>query len=269
MSMMGWSPGTGLGTTNKGMTTNITVAMKLDNKGIGAQRHEREALAQGKADAWIGAGGDLGSLFDRLNQANDTSDSKDTPTTSTAAVTAVAAVSEPRPVFSRLAHRAKFRRAKQMVGTNAMSMNEILGIKQGESSDIGSPAISTPVSTTTSSAEESDSESDDLSERKSKKKEKKKSKEKTKSKDKKKKDKGDKSKKKDKKKSKKDAAVVSSKRKRDANEEEETAIHLEEESNVIMNTSGQYVFQYLSNKLIRKKAEIAQRKREQGIWWGS
>ena len=56
MSMMGWAPGTGLGTSNQGMSTNLTVSMKLDNKGIGAHRHEREALEQGKADAWVGAG---------------------------------------------------------------------------------------------------------------------------------------------------------------------------------------------------------------------
>lgn len=101
MSMMGWAPGSGLGTTNKGRTSNIAVAMKLDNKGIGAQRHEREALEQGKADAWVGAGGDLGSLFDRLNQANDTVPSP-AETTNTAALAAV--VAEPRPAFSRLAY---------------------------------------------------------------------------------------------------------------------------------------------------------------------
>lgn len=70
MTSMGWAPGSGLGTSGQGMSTNLAVSMKLDNKGIGAQRHEREALEQGKADAWIGAGGDLGSLFDRLNSAN-------------------------------------------------------------------------------------------------------------------------------------------------------------------------------------------------------
>lgn len=71
MSMMGWAPGSGLGQSGQGMSSHLTVAMKMDNKGIGAQRHEREARAQGKADAWIGAGGDLGSLFERLNQANE------------------------------------------------------------------------------------------------------------------------------------------------------------------------------------------------------
>lgn len=70
LAKMGWSPGAGLGTGLQGTSSNLSVAIKLDNKGIGAHRHEREAREQGKADAWVGAGGDLGSLFDRLNAAN-------------------------------------------------------------------------------------------------------------------------------------------------------------------------------------------------------
>ena len=114
MSMMGWAPGEGLGTTNKGLSTNLTVSMKLDNKGIGAHRHEREAREQGRSDAWVGAGGDLGSLFDRLNQANEQATPSPPP--------------EPRPSSSRLAHRAKFRRAKQLHGQSAANLNELFGI---------------------------------------------------------------------------------------------------------------------------------------------
>ena len=55
----------------QGMSSNLSLGIKLDNKGIGAHRHEKEAREQGKADAWVGAGGDLGSLFDRLNAANN------------------------------------------------------------------------------------------------------------------------------------------------------------------------------------------------------
>lgn len=95
MASMGWAPGTGLGTSGQGMATNLTVSMKLDNKGIGAQRHEREALQQGKADAWIGAGGDLGMLFDRLNSANAP---EQTPTETKKEAPA------PVPAVSRLAY---------------------------------------------------------------------------------------------------------------------------------------------------------------------
>ena len=96
MSMMGWAPGTGLGQSRQGMSSHLTVSMKLDNKGIGAQRHEREAREQGKEDAWVGAGGDLGSLFDRLNQANAASRADEPP--------APAPEPAPRPAFSRLAY---------------------------------------------------------------------------------------------------------------------------------------------------------------------
>jgi Pin2-interacting protein X1 len=51
----------------------ITMAFKLDNKGIGAKRFEKEARANGKADAWIGGGGELGDLFERLNKGSSTS----------------------------------------------------------------------------------------------------------------------------------------------------------------------------------------------------
>ena len=99
MSMMGWAPGQGLGTSQQGMSSNLSVSIKLDNKGIGAHRHEREALAQGKQDAWVGAGGDLGSLFDRLNQANaPTTEQDTTPDPKPGQPVA------PRPTASRLAY---------------------------------------------------------------------------------------------------------------------------------------------------------------------
>ena len=203
MSMMGWAPGEGLGTTNKGLSTNLTVSMKLDNKGIGAHRHEREAREQGRSDAWVGAGGDLGSLFDRLNQANEQ--------------TAPSPPPEPRPSSSRLAHRAKFRRAKQLHGQSAANLNEIFG-------------ISASAQASTECKQGKDEQDDKAKEDKAKRKE-----DKVRSKE-----------------------LSSKKRKRD--EEDESPP-------LVIRTNEQYVFQYLSNKLLRKKAEVARRKREQGIWW--
>lgn len=203
MSMMGWAPGEGLGTTNKGLSTNLTVSMKLDNKGIGAHRHEREAREQGRSDAWVGAGGDLGSLFDRLNQANEQAAPSPPP--------------EPRPSSSRLAHRAKFRRAKQLHGQSAANLNEIFG-------------ISASAQASTECKQGKDEQDDKAKEDKAKRKE-------------------------DKVRSKEPS---SKKRKRD--EEDESPP-------LVIRTNEQYVFQYLSNKLLRKKAEVARRKREQGIWW--
>ena len=224
MSMMGWAPGEGLGTTNKGLSTNLTVSMKLDNKGIGAHRHEREAREQGRSDAWVGAGGDLGSLFDRLNQANEQAAPSPPP--------------EPRPSSSRLAHRAKFRRAKQLHGQSAANLNEIFG-------------ISASAQASTEYKQGKDKQDDKAKEDKAKRKE-----NKAKLREDKAKRREDKAKRKEDKARSKEPS--SKKRKRD--EEDESPP-------LVIRTNEQYVFQYLSNKLLRKKAEVARRKREQGIWW--
>ena len=238
MSMMGWAPGEGLGTTNKGLSTNLTVSMKLDNKGIGAHRHEREAREQGRSDAWVGAGGDLGSLFDRLNQANEQAAPSPPP--------------EPRPSSSRLAHRAKFRRAKQLHGQSAANLNEIFG-------------ISASAQASTECKQGKDEQDDKAKEDKAKRKENKAKlrEDKAKRREDKAKRKEDKAKRKEDKAKRKEDKVrskepSSKKRKRD---EEDESLPL------VIRTNEQYVFQYLSNKLLRKKAEVARRKREQGIWW--
>lgn len=73
LSQMGWSEGQGLGTSaDAGRTEAIKAMFKMDNKGIGSQRAEKELREQGgggRADGWAGGGGDLGSLFERLNAA--------------------------------------------------------------------------------------------------------------------------------------------------------------------------------------------------------
>jgi Pin2-interacting protein X1 len=70
LSSMGWSQGQGLGTSSQGTAVPITMAFKMDNKGIGARRFEKEARANGVADAWVGGAGQLGDLFERLNKAS-------------------------------------------------------------------------------------------------------------------------------------------------------------------------------------------------------
>ena len=74
MAQMGWTQGQGIGlsSASEARTENIKAMFKMDNKGIGAQRAEREARASGQAgiagaDKWIGGGGELGGLFERLN----------------------------------------------------------------------------------------------------------------------------------------------------------------------------------------------------------
>ncbi|KAI3617763.1 hypothetical protein CBS9595_003672 [Malassezia furfur] len=311
MASMGWAPGSGLGTSGQGMATNLTVAMKLDNKGIGAHRHEKEAREQNKPDAWIGAGGDLGSLFERLNSANSSEQVSPASPASPAPPAAVAPASV--PAVSRLAHRAKFRRAKAMVGTDASRMNEILGISSAESSARNSPAPApeSRVSPATSAApkptkrgrEDSEEDASETPEpavsKKSKKKDKKASEGSTKAerklqkaqaKEERKREKREKREKKAAKKA--DAAQgaeptdrrpkdkskkkgkKSSRASSDDESESTSADQAEaptdtvmEESNLIVSPGGQFVFQYLSNKLMRRRAEVQLRRREAGKWW--
>ncbi|UZJ56334.1 hypothetical protein CBS101457_005654 [Exobasidium rhododendri] len=187
LSSMGWSQGQGLGTSSQGTAIPITMAFKLDNKGIGAKRFEKEARASGKTDAWIGGGGELGDLFERLNKGRgavaapipvesdvvigeaeegekkskkgkgkakvveDTVKPKDErkdkkrkakedkveivdPVVVEEAIEKVAST-----LPHRMAHRARFLRAKRMVGADLASVNEILGIS---SASLNSPVPS-------------------------------------------------------------------------------------------------------------------------------
>ncbi|WFC95839.1 hypothetical protein MBRA1_002493 [Malassezia brasiliensis] len=306
MASMGWAPGTGLGTSGQGMATNLTVAMKLDNKGIGAHRHEKEAREQNNPDAWISAGDDLGSLFERLNSAN--SPAPVSPASPASPATSAAVPPASMPAVSRLAHRAKFRRAKAMVSTDASRMNEILGISSAESSARNSPAPASEshASPTVSAApmpakrsrKDSEEDSSETSEpavtKKSKKKGKKDPEDLTKAERKlqkaqaKEKRKREKREKREKKASAaqgaertdehtKDKSKKTKKASRASREDESESTNAEqpeaptdtvmEESNFIVSPGGQFVFQYLSNKLMRRRAEVQLRRREAGKWW--
>ncbi|PWN19726.1 hypothetical protein BCV69DRAFT_283833 [Microstroma glucosiphilum] len=84
LSQMGWSEGQGIGGSGQGRTETIKTMYKMDNKGIGSQRAEKEMRDSGKAgvggaDKWIGGGGELGGLFERLNAASTSSSGVSTP----------------------------------------------------------------------------------------------------------------------------------------------------------------------------------------------
>lgn len=369
LAQMGWTSGQSLGLTMPGLTENLKVAYKMDNKGIGAQRHEREARANGK-DIWVGGGGDLGSLFERLNAANAASSSSsavaststsddegenkskkskksnkeekdkkdkkeekeekdkskdkskkrkldsttDDPSSSKKskkekeskrskeekeeAVSAVAnadavlakdetAVAEikkdvvqGRPV--RLAHRAKFLRAKRMVSANDLaSVNEILGIASTPSpSTAGTPKVGSGTSTPTlapsktypgpggseialmdvdrrlqaegSSNSNSNSDSDSSEDEKKKKKKK----------EKKEKQKEDKKSKKSKKAV--DAAAAAKEAKATAAQaaaEPAVADEKEKATQIGTNSQGLFVFEYLNRRLVIRKAQIQKQKK--------
>lgn len=226
-------------------------------------------------------------------------------------------------------HRAKFRRAKQMVGADAMSMNEILGISSAETSARNSP-ISEPgealfsqvdcnrnalndeenrddardLDKTKTSEQDKTTKSKKDGKKESSKKKKQKSEKvvsKTKNSDKKKGiDDATKSEKNrkgyiDGKPGKEDRKDKTSKKKKDCKDkpnkktkssklensdefgkssdalkrkrQEDLDDYEEVESNVHVNAAHQFVYQYLSNKLMRKKAEVARRRCERGQWW--
>ncbi|CAO1623033.1 unnamed protein product [Sympodiomycopsis kandeliae] len=88
MAQMGWSQGQGIGLSSAGeaRTENIKAMFKMDNKGIGAQRAEKEAregakhgVAGADNNKWIGGGGELGGLFDRLNASVSSTPQPQTP----------------------------------------------------------------------------------------------------------------------------------------------------------------------------------------------
>lgn len=384
LAQMGWSAGQSLGLTMPGLTENLKVAYKMDNKGIGAQRHEREARANGK-DIWVGGGGDLGSLFERLNAANaasssssavasssgsdadgdvkdekkskkskkdkkdkkdkkekkdkkdrsstkeesadqkskkkrkledsddasdqsskkskkDKKDKKESKKSKRSLEQAVAAVADADPALAkdgtaveeikkdivqgrpvRLAHRAKFLRAKRMVSANDLaSVNEILGIASTPSSSAaGTPKANSGTSTPTLATPKtypgpggseiplldvdrrleaegdtrsgSDSSDEDAKDKKTKREKK----------DKKKKDKADKKSKKAKKAEAAEEAATTPSAEDKASAEAAAAAAEEKEkaTQIGTNSQGLFVFEYLNRRLMIRKAAIAKQKK--------
>ncbi|CDW99110.1 hypothetical protein [Sporisorium scitamineum] len=188
LAQMGWSTGQSLGLAMPGLTENLKVAYKMDNKGIGAQRHEREARANGK-NIWDKSSDEKSSKKRKHDDSDDASDDKskkgkkgkeDKKDKSESRKSkralekqkadAVAAVASADPTLAkdpaavdeikkdvvqrrpvRLAHRAKFLRAKRMVSANDLaSVNEILGIASTPSSSAaGTPKATSGTSTPT------------------------------------------------------------------------------------------------------------------------
>lgn len=314
LASMGWSAGQGIGQSRSGMVAPVAVAFKMDNKGIGAQRLEREARASGQADAWIGGGGELGNLFDRLNAAAALNDSpastskngiiseeetkkadkerrraekkekkKEKAKELDNEVKAIEqkATSAPVMINPRMAARAKYLRAKRMVGNDLSSVNEILGIASPSGSNspapIASPALSPKL------ADPSSEEEDTESERKKEKKRKREGSEMDEKDGSKTSSKSDKEERKRRKEEKKLAKASKKEEKRKAKSEasqdnvtpQPASIVAQDTSDPSFSASGGgnrvstlSVQQYLSNKLMLRKAEIVRKRRlqEDGVW---
>lgn len=311
LASMGWSAGQGIGQSKSGMVAPVSVAFKMDNKGIGAQRLEREARASGQTDAWIGGGGELGNLFDRLNAAA-VSNSNSNPSTEISIkpseedlkkkekrerkakkkekkndkskeVIEEAETVKPKgdnaPVMinPRMAARARYLKAKRMVGNDLSSVNEILGIASPSGSNSPAPIASPVLSPkpTEPQSEIDKTESD-------RKKEKKRKREEANlgNTDSVKSEKGDRKKRKEekrmlkasKKEEKKKAKIEA---KQASQQTISPSIVMHDTSDPSFSASGGgnrvsslSVQQYLSNKLMMRKAEIVRKRRmqEEGVW---
>lgn len=131
LSSMGWQAGQGIGQNPNQQIAPISLALKLDNKGIGQQRLEQEARKNPNNvsnDIWIGGGGQLGSLFEKLNAVVQEGSEKALTETSPSKVSTTT-------INPRMAARGRYLRAKRMVSNDATSLNEILGICSSNSID--------------------------------------------------------------------------------------------------------------------------------------
>lgn len=101
LASMGWNAGEGLGANNTGTNAPITMALKLDNTGIGVDRAHREAKAKNPNGVWVGANGELDALYAQLSAAASASSSSgaQTPPVSTSEATSV--MDSPKPVLNR------------------------------------------------------------------------------------------------------------------------------------------------------------------------
>ncbi|KDN49916.1 hypothetical protein K437DRAFT_273171 [Tilletiaria anomala UBC 951] len=125
---MGWSAGRGLGSSARDGTSSassIAVKFKMDNKGIGVDRAERDARAKAKEaggsgalDAWATQGArDFGSLLERLNAAASSAEASgsstpapqeaDAASSLNSAVASSSASSTPAPLDEKAAKRAR------------------------------------------------------------------------------------------------------------------------------------------------------------------
>lgn len=121
LSQMGWSEGQGIGGSGEGRTETIKTMYKMDNKGIGSQRAEKEMRDSGMAgvggaDKWIGGGGELGGLFERLNAASTSSSGISTPV--------IEEVPEPESSKSKDSKKDKKRKRKAQEASSESSSTD-------------------------------------------------------------------------------------------------------------------------------------------------
>ncbi|KAJ2650129.1 hypothetical protein IWW40_002675 [Coemansia sp. RSA 1250] len=115
LEKMGWSEGKGLGLNEDGNKEHIKIKLKTNSFGIGA---DKKTIRN-----WLANTDGFSQLLDRLNaESPSTSDNQEAP-------------KAPERMGSRMSHRAKFRRMKQMAVRDERGLQEILGVRVDKSDE--------------------------------------------------------------------------------------------------------------------------------------
>ncbi|KAI3633608.1 hypothetical protein MIR68_008555 [Amoeboaphelidium protococcarum] len=120
LQKMGWKDGKGLGRNEEGHTEHIKIKLKTDATGIGSHELPRSE------DNWLAHTDAFNDILSQLNVqiAPDSADSKINVSDSEVVVDSTAAST---PAFGRLAHRAKFLKAKQEATSDTSNHIHIFG----------------------------------------------------------------------------------------------------------------------------------------------
>ncbi|PVU85888.1 hypothetical protein BB561_006876 [Smittium simulii] len=141
MQKMGWSEGKGLGSNETGIAEHLKIRLKTNNLGIGATVKN--------SDNWLSNSTDFEKLLAKLNNeqaqtapenaqngSESNLDSKNTqknePETLKTAPSSQNSQAAPSGNI-RFAHRAKFRKMKQMASMETQGLQEILGVRKSNS----------------------------------------------------------------------------------------------------------------------------------------
>ncbi|CAO1628076.1 unnamed protein product [Parajaminaea phylloscopi] len=139
LAQMGWTEGQGLGSSTQGRSEAIKAMYKMDNKGIGSQRAEKEAREKGLPgpgmDRWIGGGGELGGLFDRLNASAASSPGPSTPTAATSVSQEDSSSPEPSRKSSKSGKDKKRKRDSDKSDVDGTASSSVVELESEQGSE--------------------------------------------------------------------------------------------------------------------------------------
>ncbi|KAJ2157761.1 hypothetical protein GGF46_004273 [Coemansia sp. RSA 552] len=135
LEKMGWSEGKGLGANEDGQREHVKIKLKTNSHGIGADKKNIRN--------WLSSNDGFSELLTRLN-----ADGEPKPVEQPDGEPKPVEQPEEKPVVrerSRLSHRSRHRRMKQMALLDAKGLQEILGVRADATQQL-SPPPTEPVS---------------------------------------------------------------------------------------------------------------------------